>query len=192
MTDSPTARLHLPRDVAIRGGDVLRRSGRRARSHCRFALPLIRFIPESLTYSAPLFLKRQCDRTLGLRQPRRGPRRPLVLHAGRVRVRRRGLLGALRHGAQPAAAAAAARDVHGRRGQVHDRGLQLPRWGGEGHTQPRRRRDLLVVPGRGWRRRGHQQRVPVHERRGRFLRPRASHSLTPRRVVWTAVCAPIL
>jgi hypothetical protein len=38
----------------------------RARSHCRFVLPLIHFIPDSLTYSIPLFLKRQCDRTLGL------------------------------------------------------------------------------------------------------------------------------
>ena len=37
----------------------------RARSHCRFVLPLIHFIPDSLTYSAPEFLKRQCDRTLG-------------------------------------------------------------------------------------------------------------------------------
>ena len=37
----------------------------RARSHCRFAPPLIHFIPDSLTYSVPLFLKRQCDRTLG-------------------------------------------------------------------------------------------------------------------------------
>ena len=36
----------------------------RARSHCRFVLPFIRFIPDSLTYSVPLFLKRQCDRTL--------------------------------------------------------------------------------------------------------------------------------
>jgi hypothetical protein len=35
------------------------------RSHCRLVLPLIHFIPDSLTYSAPLFLKRQCDRTLG-------------------------------------------------------------------------------------------------------------------------------
>jgi galactosylceramidase len=40
---------------------------RRARSHCRFVLPLIHFIPDSLTYSVPLFLKRQCDRTLGSR-----------------------------------------------------------------------------------------------------------------------------
>jgi hypothetical protein len=40
----------------------------RARSHCRFAPPLIHFTPESLTYSVPLFLKRQCDRTL-LRSP---------------------------------------------------------------------------------------------------------------------------
>ena len=36
----------------------------RARSHCRFVLPLIHFIPDSLRYSVPLFLKRQCDRTL--------------------------------------------------------------------------------------------------------------------------------
>jgi hypothetical protein len=36
----------------------------RAWSDCRFALPLIHFIPYSLTYSVPLFLKRQCDRTL--------------------------------------------------------------------------------------------------------------------------------
>jgi hypothetical protein len=41
---------------------------RRARSHCHFVPPLIHFIPDSLTYSAPLFLKRQCDRTLGARQ----------------------------------------------------------------------------------------------------------------------------
>jgi hypothetical protein len=33
------------------------------RSHCRLVLPLIHFIPDSLTYSVPLFLKRQCDRT---------------------------------------------------------------------------------------------------------------------------------
>jgi hypothetical protein len=37
----------------------------RARSHCRFVLPLMHFIPDSLTYSVTLFLKRQCDRTLG-------------------------------------------------------------------------------------------------------------------------------
>jgi hypothetical protein len=37
----------------------------RAQSHCRFVLPLIRFIPDLLTYLVPLFLKRQCDRTLG-------------------------------------------------------------------------------------------------------------------------------
>jgi hypothetical protein len=36
----------------------------RARSHCRFVPPLLRFIPVSLTYSVPLSLKRQCDRTL--------------------------------------------------------------------------------------------------------------------------------
>jgi hypothetical protein len=37
----------------------------RARSHRRFVIPLIQLMPESLTYSVPLFLKRQCDRTLG-------------------------------------------------------------------------------------------------------------------------------
>ena len=42
-----------------------RRGGDRARSHCRFVLPPIYFIPDSLTESVPLFLKRQCDRTIG-------------------------------------------------------------------------------------------------------------------------------
>jgi hypothetical protein len=41
----------------------------RARSHCRFAPPSTRLIPESLTHWAPLFLKRQCDRTPGLHLP---------------------------------------------------------------------------------------------------------------------------
>jgi hypothetical protein len=36
----------------------------RARSHRRFALPLNHFTPHMLTYSVPLFLKRQCDHTL--------------------------------------------------------------------------------------------------------------------------------
>ena len=49
-----------------RGVRVLtRRGGLWARSHCRFVLLLIQFIPDLLTYSVPLFLKRQCDRTLG-------------------------------------------------------------------------------------------------------------------------------
>ena len=34
-------------------------------SHCRFVLAHIRFIPDLLRYSVPLFLKRQCERTLG-------------------------------------------------------------------------------------------------------------------------------
>jgi hypothetical protein len=37
----------------------------RARSHCRFVPSLIPSAPDSRTYSEPLFLKRQCDRTLG-------------------------------------------------------------------------------------------------------------------------------
>jgi hypothetical protein len=39
-----------------------RRPAFRARSQCRFVLPFIHFTPDSLTYSVPLFLKRQCDR----------------------------------------------------------------------------------------------------------------------------------
>ena len=45
-------------DAAVRGGD-------RARSHCRFAPPLTHFMSCFLTYSVPLFLNRQCGRTLG-------------------------------------------------------------------------------------------------------------------------------
>jgi hypothetical protein len=45
-----------------------RGGGGRARAHCRFVLPRIHFIPDSLTYSAPPYLRRQCDRT-----PRRRP-----------------------------------------------------------------------------------------------------------------------
>jgi hypothetical protein len=43
------------------------------RSHCHSVPPLIHFMPEySLTYSVPLFLNRQCDRTLGdAERPRR-------------------------------------------------------------------------------------------------------------------------
>jgi hypothetical protein len=33
--------------------------------YCRFAPPRVHFIPDLLRESAPLFLKRQCDRTLG-------------------------------------------------------------------------------------------------------------------------------
>ena len=50
---------HAAMLAALGGG-----SGR-ARSHCRFAQPLILFIPDSLTYSVPLFMKRQRDRTPG-------------------------------------------------------------------------------------------------------------------------------
>jgi hypothetical protein len=38
----------------------------RARPHPRFVPPPIQFILDSLIYSVPLFLKRQCDRTLGV------------------------------------------------------------------------------------------------------------------------------
>jgi hypothetical protein len=46
----------------------------RARSHCRFAPPLIHSIPHSRTYSVPLFLKQQCGRAL--RPPGARHRRP--------------------------------------------------------------------------------------------------------------------
>jgi hypothetical protein len=46
------------RDRGARAGDD-NRGPVRARSHCRFALPLIHFIPYSLTYLVPLILKRR-------------------------------------------------------------------------------------------------------------------------------------
>ena len=36
-----------------------------ARSHYHYVRPLVHITPDSLTYSVPLFLKQQCDRTLG-------------------------------------------------------------------------------------------------------------------------------
>jgi hypothetical protein len=48
-----------PARLRLQAADIRREGG--ARSHCRFVLPSIRFIPDSLTYSVPLFLKRQCD-----------------------------------------------------------------------------------------------------------------------------------
>jgi hypothetical protein len=55
----------------------------RAGSHCRFVLPLIHLIPDSLRDSGPLFLKRQCDRILGLPSAgtRGGQRVPLCVGA---------------------------------------------------------------------------------------------------------------
>ena len=58
------------------------------RSHRRVVLPLINFIPYSLTSQVPLFLKRQCDRTL---RPGR-PRLRLARRAPRPRRARRRLL----------------------------------------------------------------------------------------------------
>jgi hypothetical protein len=64
-------------------GAAAQHGRRRARSYCRFILPLIKFIPYSLTYSVPLFMKRQCDRILGRRLPeRRRPGARPLLHAG--------------------------------------------------------------------------------------------------------------
>jgi hypothetical protein len=89
------ARRGMPGATGAKDSGCVRRGGlrqdgrRRARSHFRFVPPLIHFIPDSRKDSVPLFLKQQCDRTLGrhllqpasedrvLRgQPRRGPIRP--------------------------------------------------------------------------------------------------------------------
>jgi hypothetical protein len=58
----------------------------RARPHGRFALLLTHFMPDSLTFSVPLFLKRQCDRTPGPGRPHfgagdAGARKPTPLPA---------------------------------------------------------------------------------------------------------------
>jgi hypothetical protein len=60
------------------------------------ALPLIRFILDSLTYSVPLFLNRQCDRTLGL--PALPLRRPARLRGLRHRARAGAAAGGLHTG----------------------------------------------------------------------------------------------
>jgi hypothetical protein len=81
---------------------ALRGAGGRAwaRSHSRFVPPLTRFIPYSLRYSVPLFLKRQCDRTLGrAREPSGGPAEQHPEHGGRAarpRLPRQHHLGVLR------------------------------------------------------------------------------------------------
>ena len=49
----------------LRTAPGIRLVQRGAGSHRRFVLPLIRFIPDSLTHSVPLFLIQHCDRTLG-------------------------------------------------------------------------------------------------------------------------------
>jgi hypothetical protein len=67
-------------------GAAATRGQLRARSHYRFVLPLTHVIPDSLTYPVPLFLKRQCDQTLGQRQRwSGGDARPRVRrHASRI------------------------------------------------------------------------------------------------------------
>ena len=51
---------------ALRQRTACGRGVARARSHCGFVLLFTRFVPYSLTYSLPLFLKRQYDRALGV------------------------------------------------------------------------------------------------------------------------------
>jgi hypothetical protein len=52
-------------DMAHISGLVAAGVVRRVRSHCRFVLSVIHFILGLLIDSVPLFLKQQCDRTLG-------------------------------------------------------------------------------------------------------------------------------
>jgi hypothetical protein len=84
MTVSSVARLrpHQGEHGRPRLRQPRRHGEHRARSHFRFVPPLILFIPASLRYLVPLFLKRQCDRTLGGHTDRRGrhpglPARPV-------------------------------------------------------------------------------------------------------------------
>jgi hypothetical protein len=75
MTDSPPS-AEVARALALVWGFLeelgsgIRRGDPRARSRCHFALPLIHFVPDSRTYSVPLFPK--------LSEPtmRPNPRRP--------------------------------------------------------------------------------------------------------------------
>jgi hypothetical protein len=55
----------------------------RARSYCRFLLPLVHFTPDSRTYSVPVFMKRRCDRTPGRGRRRSSERTRLSSPAGR-------------------------------------------------------------------------------------------------------------
>jgi hypothetical protein len=64
-------RLHGGADSRWAGRVDCRKAGVRGSAVCpyhRFVPPLIHFIPGSLIYSVPLFMKRQRDRALGWRQ----------------------------------------------------------------------------------------------------------------------------
>ena len=62
----PTERAACEASAGGSGAFTLDLTGElRARSHCRFVIPLIHFMPDSLTYSVLLYLKRHCDRTAG-------------------------------------------------------------------------------------------------------------------------------
>jgi hypothetical protein len=85
-------RAHPPLVVLPRGRRLGAPGERGARPHCRFVLPLIHFIPDSLAYSVPLFLQRQYDRTLGergQRQPGPVPGRRLTQERAAAAARRR-------------------------------------------------------------------------------------------------------
>jgi hypothetical protein len=69
LADGAASLEEWVRDI---GGWVAPRARSHRHKHCRFVRPLVHFIPYLRTYSVPLFLKRQCDRTLGV------PRRPQV------------------------------------------------------------------------------------------------------------------
>jgi hypothetical protein len=55
----------LEQQAAVQRANARTAGATRARLHCRFAPLPIHFIEDLLTCSVPLFLKRQCGRTLG-------------------------------------------------------------------------------------------------------------------------------
>ena len=80
MTVPPLARRRARR----RPWESPGRGRGRARSHRRVALPFTHFVPDSRAYSVPLFLKRQCDRTLGRGRARARWREGKLSLAGRA------------------------------------------------------------------------------------------------------------
>jgi hypothetical protein len=61
----PRQRATEAAEEGLADAQGLRRGGVRARSHCRVSPPFTLFITDRLKDSVPLFLRRQCDGTLG-------------------------------------------------------------------------------------------------------------------------------
>jgi hypothetical protein len=68
-------RVELAEELSLQRAEIAGGVPARARSHCRFVPPLIHSITDLLEYSAPIFLNRQCDRTLGPAHARGGAAR---------------------------------------------------------------------------------------------------------------------